>query len=195
MPLAPHHRVTDEAGARPSLLADSLPSKAPWHALAVHCNAEFVVSESLAAREIEHYLPTYYQVSRWSDREKTIIRPLFPGYLFVRVPDRDTLNQLLMVAGVVRLLPSWNDPAPISDAEIANVCVMLASMKEPMIYPYVEGDEVVVESGPLAGVRGIVVRVKTALGTQARLVVRVELLKRAVSVEIDADTVTRKAAA
>ncbi len=200
MPLAPHDRVTDEAGARPALLPDAVPetpdasgqapgasNAAPWYALAVHCHAEFVVLAALEARGIEAYLPTYDQTVHWSDREKIITRPLFSGYVFVRIALEDWHTTFLGIPTIVKMLT----PA-ITAEELDNVRLALESMEPIEPCNYMPGDKVVVESGPLTGVEGVVLRGGT---NAAFLVVNIELMKRSVRVELDANAVIRKAAA
>ncbi len=45
-----------------------------------------MVAEELWNRKIECFLPLREVVSQWKDRRKRVQFPLFPGYLFVRVP-------------------------------------------------------------------------------------------------------------
>jgi transcription antitermination factor NusG len=153
---------------------------ATWYALYVMSNAEFVVEDALRGYGIETFLPTWSEVTQWSDRKKTIHRPLFPGYLFARCDDGPR-REILRIAGVIEVLPSSLSPAPVDAADIENVRRALASALPLTPCKYVTGDAVLIDSGPLAGVRGIVQRTKD--GT--RVIVKIEMLKRAVSVEID----------
>jgi transcription antitermination factor NusG len=160
-------------------------SEPRWYALWVMSNAEFVVEEALRGYGIESFLPTWTEVTQWSDRKKTIQRPLFPGYLFARCDqsgnERGPRREILRIAGVIEVLPSSLSPMPVDAADIENVRRMLASGVPATPCQYITGDAVLIESGPLAGVKGIVQRTKN--GT--RVVVKIEMLKRAVSVEID----------
>jgi transcriptional antiterminator NusG len=172
--------VTDVAGAPPEPLTplDTLPH---WYALWVMSNAEFTVLDALYGYQIEAFLPTWTEITQWSDRKKTIRRPLFPGYLFVRCDAKQRVL-LTRIAGVIEVLPTSMNPLPVDPAEIENVRRALAAGLPMKPCAYVSGDEVVIDSGPLAGVKGIVQRTKN--GT--RVVVKIEMLQRAVSVEIDA---------
>lgn len=188
--------VTDVAGARPAPPADPLlsaspdtlppsPAAARWYAIWVLSNAEFVVEEALRGYGIESFLPTWTEVTQWSDRKKTIHRPLFPGYLFARCDQSETergpRREILRIAGVIDVLPNSLSPSPVDVADIENIRRVLASGVPAIPCKYITGDAVQIESGPLAGVKGIVQRTKN--GT--RVVVKIEMLKRAVSVEID----------
>ena len=44
------------------------------------------VAAELGARSVEHFLPLYSSVRRWKDRRVQLELPLFPGYVFVRLP-------------------------------------------------------------------------------------------------------------
>jgi transcription termination/antitermination protein NusG len=162
-----------------------------WYAIFVLSNAEFVVEDALRTHGIDVYLPTWTEVTTWSDRKKKVQRPLFRGYLFARC-DAGQLQHIPHIAGVIQILPSNLKPQPVDDADIDNV---RRTMKLP--FPakpceYVTGDAVLIDSGPLAGVKGIVRRTKN--GTS--VVVKIELLQRAVSVEIESrDLVKEKKAA
>jgi transcription antitermination factor NusG len=177
--------VTDDGGSAsvlPLLLSGAHPSgTAAWYALRLRSNAHFIVKARLEESGIHTFLPTYPEESRWSDRTKNIERPLFPGYIFARV-ESARLRELLSTAGVIDVLPSRMRPERIGEDEISNVRRATESRLAALPCPYVAGDAVVVERGPLAGVTGIVSRTRGA----TRIVVGIEILRRAVSVEIDA---------
>lgn len=163
-------------------------SESRWYAVWVISNAEFVVEDALRGYGIESFLPTWTEVTQWSDRKKTIQRPLFPGYLFARCDDGPR-REILRIAGVIEVLPSNLSPAPVDPADIENIRRVLASGYPATPCPFVTGDAVAIENGPLAGVKGIVQRSKN--GT--RVVVKIEMLRRAVSVEIDFKDLTKAA--
>jgi transcriptional antiterminator NusG len=72
-------------------------------------------------------------------------------------------------------------PAPIDDAEIESLRRALGSGQEMEPYPYLhEGQKIRIEKGPLRGLEGILVKKE---GWQ--IVISVQLLRRAVAVEID----------
>jgi transcription antitermination factor NusG len=152
-------------------------------------NAESTVATSLRAAGIEAFNPTYQETVEWSDRRKILRRPLFPGYVFA-LAHRSRLREIVQLAGVLRVLPSDMNPEPVPDAEIENVRQALATRLPAEPCAYVAGDQVRIESGPLAGVTGIVDRTKN--GT--RVIVRVEMLRRAVSIDVDAADVLKVAA-
>lgn len=151
-----------------------------WYALWALTNSEFVVADALRAHGIDVFVPTWTDVTQWSDRRKEVVRPLFRGYLFARCEQR-AFPAILEIAGMIDILPSSIKPVSVDAAEIENVRRALNSGLQALPCQYITGQEVLIDAGPLAGVRGIVQRTKN--GT--RVVVKIELLQRAVSVEVD----------
>ncbi len=153
-----------------------------WFALWTRSRHEQVVREQLERKHVEVFLPTVTRWSRWKDRKKQIAWPLFPGYCFARFDPQDKLSVLKCV-GVVNIISFESELAPIPDNEIAGIRQLVESDLAydpcPMIH---EGDMVEVKHGPLKGVVGRLVR----KGTHARLVLAVEMIGQAVSVEVDA---------
>ena len=90
---------------------------------------------------------------------------------------------MLKCSGVVNIISFDGVPAPISNQEISSIRQLVESDMQydpcPLIH---EGMMVEVVHGPLMGVIGRLLR-KSA---QARLILSVDLIKQAVSVEVDA---------
>ena len=138
--------------------------------------------EQLERKEVETFLPTIARWSRWKDRRKKIAWPLFPGYCFARFDPANRLR-ILRCTGVVNIVSFDGEPAPIAPLQIESlrrlVDVDLLYDPCPLIQ---EGMMVEVVHGPLRGVVGRLVR----KGAHARLVLSVDLIGQAVSVEVDA---------
>lgn len=179
---------TDAAGACPPRnTAGTFLEPAHWYALRVRSNTEWKVQEALDGLEVESFLPTWSEKVKWSDREKLVTRPLIPGYLFMRTACHEDLHFALQISGVVQVLPSSMKPLAIDNEEIENLRRIASLKLRARPCEYVAGDQVVVESGPLAGMKGIVQRTRGSV----HVVVSIELLRRSVRVELDADTLTR----
>lgn len=153
-----------------------------WYALRTRSRHEKRVREQLEQRAVEAFLPTVSKWSRWKDRKKQVAWPLFPGYCFARF-DVAARLQVLTCDGVVQIVGSAGVPSPIPAHEIDGIRQLveteLAYDPCPMIH---EGEMVRLVSGPLKSVVGRLVR----KGTHARLVLSVDLIGQAVSVEVDA---------
>ena len=159
------------------------PSGDQWFAIWTRSRHEQVVREQLERKHIESFLPTITRWSRWKDRKKRIDWPLFPGYCFARFDPVDTLP-ILKCTGVVNIVSFNGKPAPIPGFELDSIRVLVGSELQfdpcPLIH---EGMLVEVVHGPLRGVIGRLLRKDTH---HARLVLSVDLIGQAVSVEVDA---------
>ena len=131
---------------------------------------------------LDAFLPTIPKWSRWKDRKKKIDWPLFPGYCFARF---DPVNRLavLKCAGVVSIVSFNGEIAPIPDVQIDGIRTLVESDLQYDPCPLIqEGMMVEVAHGPLKGVVGRLQR----KGAHARLILSVDLIGQAVSVEVDA---------
>ena len=140
-------------------------------------------ASSSSASSIDAFLPTITRWSRWKDRKKKIDWPLFPGYCFARFDPDDALP-ILKCTGVVNIVSFDGKPAPIPEYELESIRLLVGSELQydpcPMIH---EGMMVEVMHGPL---RGVVGRLMRKDAPKARLVLSVDLIGQAVSVEVDA---------
>ena len=158
-----------------------------WYALYTRHQHEKVVDELLSSQGFETFLPVYTAIHRWKDRTKQISMPLFPNYLFVRGVFGNKL-QVLKTPGVCSFVESAGRPGLIPEGEIAAIQQVVENslLMEP--HPFLAtGDWVRIKTGPLTGLEGILVRKQD----QLRLVLSVEMLGRAVSVEVDVYSVER----
>lgn len=153
----------------------------PWFAVRVRSNREPSVSLHLRERGFEQFSPSYHVESQWTDRKKLTEKFLFPGYVFCRLNPHDRLP-VLIVPGVVGLVGFGQIPAPIPDIEMERVRLMVRSGLPVAPWPYLQqGDRVLIERGPLAGLEGLLLRTKG----KYRLVVSLNLLQRSVSAEVE----------
>jgi transcription termination/antitermination protein NusG len=153
-----------------------------WYAIWTRSRHEQMVREQLERKGYPAFLPTIPKWSRWKDRKKKIDWPLFPGYCFARF-DVDERLLILKCAGVVSIVSFDGDIAPIPDVEIDGIRRLVESDLQYDPCPLIrEGAMVEVVHGPLKGVVGRLLR----KGAHARLMLAVDLIGQAVSVEVDA---------
>lgn len=154
---------------------------AAWYALWVKPRHEKSVQRLLTLGQHRSLTPLYTSRHRWADRFHDVELPLFPGYVFCHF-DAARRHDILRIPGVIDVVRTGCHPTPVPDSEIeALEYVMGVSVaKEP--WPgLVAGDSVVIISGPLTGLTGVVIEYKNKL----RLVLGVTLLQRSVLLEID----------
>ena len=126
---------------------------------------------------------TVVLVSSPGSGKKRIDWPLFPGYCFARF-DPDNPLAILKCTGVVTIISFDGKPAPIPSVEIDSIRRLVGSELQYDPCPLLkEGQLVEVTHGPLKGVVGRLMRKD---GPRARLVLSVDLIGQAVSVDVDA---------
>jgi transcription antitermination factor NusG len=171
----------DKTGPRPgtNLPVEFLEPR--WYAAYTSANHEKRVAEQLSVRAVEHFLPTYFSVHQWKDRRVTLQLPLFPGYVFVRMALGDRMR-VVQIPGVARLVGFNGTPVALPEEEMEALRASLARGVRAEPHPFLTvGRRVRVTNGPMAGLQGVLRRRKS----NARLVVSVELIQRAMAVEID----------
>jgi transcription antitermination factor NusG len=158
-------------------------SSRQWFAAYTTPRHEKHVSEMLAEREIETFLPLYRSARQWKKSSPVVLElPLFPTYVFVRIA-RQARGTVLGMPGVLSIVGSSKEPWPLPDFEIEALRRGMRSHKvEP--HPYLKvGERVRVKDGVMAGVEGILVRMSSAF----RVVLTLDTIMRSVAIEVDAD--------
>jgi transcription termination/antitermination protein NusG len=151
-----------------------------WFAVMTRSRHEKKVRDLLVRADVETFLPVYNRWSQWKDRKKLIDFPLFPGYCFARFPLTDHFR-IRSVHGVSGVLGNNGHPEPIPSGEVDALRRLIVSRFRIDPHPFLEvGDSVEVVRGPLAGVRGSLLRKDGA----SRLVISVTLIRQAVVVLI-----------
>lgn len=163
----------------------AIDGESAWYAIRTRSRHEKLVRDQLQARGIQPFLPLVGRMRQWKDRRKLVQFPLFPGYCFAHFALRERLPVLTAV-GVVEILGTRGCPVPVPASEIEAVQRLVTSILPYDPHPFLRaGMEVEVIRGPLAGIRGILVRKEP----RARLVIAVSIIQQAASVELDASDI------
>jgi transcription antitermination factor NusG len=158
-----------------------------WYALYTRHQHEKTVAQILSSKGFEILLPLYTAAHQWKDRAKLISLPLFPCYVFLRGGIERRLA-VMTTPGVHAIVSTAGQPIPIPHSEIEAIRRVVEGGVRLEPHPFLKCGELVrVKSGPLTGIQGILVRKKNLY----RLVLSVELLGKAASVEVDAFLVER----
>lgn len=153
----------------------------PWFAILVKTGREKTANLLLENAGYECLLPVNRSARRWSDRTKLIDVPLFPGYLFCRMNPHNRLP-VLMTPGVIQIVGVGKTPVPVEEEEIAAIQRVQTSGLAAMPWPYMQvGNIAQIVDGPLRGLTGIVVKIKSGV----KLVLSVGLLQRSLAVEVE----------
>jgi transcription antitermination factor NusG len=170
------------------LYTDSTPERdcgLAWYAVHTRHQHEKNVALVLEGKGLEVFLPLYTAIHRWKDRNKRLLLPLFPCYLFVRNP-AEHWQPILSTPGVHSVVGFSKRPATIPCAELEAVRRLVGSDLGAEPHPFLAcGARVRLRAGPLQGIEGLLVRRKTLW----KLVVSIEMLQRSVAVEVDASIV------
>ena len=156
-----------------------------WFAVYTTPRHEKHVSEILAERQIETFLPLYRTNRQWKKSSPVVLDlPLFPTYVFVRIA-RQARGTVLGTPGVLSIVGSSKESWSLPDFEIDALRSGLLERKiEP--HPYlVVGERVRIMAGVMAGVEGVLVRKKNDL----RVVLSLDTIMRSVAVEVNSDDI------
>jgi len=141
------------------------------------------LANELVSKSVSYFLPMRWKVSYSRGRKLRSLLPLFGGYLFFCGKEKDRLDVLKTnrVANVIEVKDQKKIIEELSQIERA---IKAGADLRPHDYIKI-GQRCRVLSGPLQGLSGIVIKSKTA----ARLILAVNMLGQAASVEIDTDII------
>ncbi|HVT88194.1 MAG TPA: transcription termination/antitermination NusG family protein [Tepidisphaeraceae bacterium] len=166
--------VLDPLG-RESLESDG----ARWHLLHVKSRQEKALARDLRAVGIDYFLPLSEQIRYHGLQKQKVAQPLFPGYLFLwgTIEQAYIADRTSRVANLIRV----SDQARI-EWELQQLCFVLQhDAPLSQCSNLVCGRRAEVREGPFRGLQGLILR----HGMEDRLILGVQLLGQAVSLEID----------
>lgn len=167
-------------GSHGLIMTDPFAIAQQWHVLHTRSRQEKAVAGHLDARGVHHFLPTVNQVRFHGKRKVTAELPLFPGYVFLWGSREDAFSadrngRLVSIVAVP-------DQQRL-DWELANLKKALDAAVPLDPFPYLKvGLRAEVRSGPMQGLQGLI----ESRSRMGRLILQVDMLGRALSVEIDA---------
>ena len=153
-----------------------------WYAIYVRSRHEKNVHSALLNKGIESSRPLKTVIRQWSDRKKKVQLPLFRSYVFVNIDLNIDNLIVLKTLGVVKFIGIRNKPSRIPDEQIHWMHMLVAesaTVRAEKEIPLGQGVRVMI--GPFKGIKGVVKRV----GSRSRLVVLIESIMQAVSIEIN----------
>lgn len=151
-----------------------------WFALRTRYRFEKRVTEHLKAKGIEVFLPLRHESHRWSDRQKIITVPLFPGYAFVHLNELlDSRRTVLKTPGLIGFVNFRGTAAAVPPKQIDDLRLLLNARAPFSLYPFVQiGQRVRIRGGCLNGLEGILAHEK------GKLVISIDSIQRSLAMEI-----------
>ena len=152
-----------------------------WFAVQTRYRFEKKVAAQLSGKGLEVFLPLRAENREWSDRQKLVTVPLFPGYAFVRAARSITLRLLvLQTAGVMGFVSFAGTAAIIPQKQIEDLRLLLSQSVPFSLYPFLRaGQRVRIRGGCLDGVEGLLTQ-----RDRGKLVISIESIQRSLAVEI-----------
>jgi len=154
-----------------------------WWVVHTRSRNEKALAHDLIRKNISYFLPMSWKIRRRSRRTIRSFLPLFSGYLFF-CGQEDQRIELLRTNRVANLI-EVNDQQKLLD-ELVQIGQALRAGAPLTPHKYIKaGQRCRVIAGPLIGLEGIAVKTKNAI----RLVLQIDMLGQAASVEIDIDMI------
>ncbi|MBR0056743.1 MAG: hypothetical protein IJP66_05380 [Kiritimatiellae bacterium] len=160
-----------------------------WKVLYTKPRAEKMAVLDCRALGLAHYLPLRSATRIYQRRKVTFNTPLFPGYVFVELPN-NLRGELLSRGHLVRII---HVPRPVRMLRQL-VMVRKALALDPEVEavdPVEEGEVVRVSSGPMMGCEGVVTHVSRKSG-KCVLTISVDIVGKAIPVEIERALIERQ---
>ena len=154
-----------------------------WWVAHTKSRNEKALAHDLIDKEISYFLPMTWKVRRKSRRTIKSLLPLFGGYVFF-CGDENQRTELLRTDRVANLIEVIDQEKFLR--ELVQIQRVLQAGAPVVPHNYIKvGQKCRVVAGPLMGLQGIVVENKGVM----RLVLQVDMLGQAASVEIDIDMI------
>lgn len=159
----------------------------PWIAVNTNPHREHIVLEHLHRQALTAYCPMIRKHRSHARRVEMVLRPLFPGYLFVQANTDLRWRPILTTHGVRTVVRTGDEPSFVDDALIANLKareVDGAIVRPPR--PYRVGQEVRIAGGPFDGFIATILE----LDEKDRLLVLLDVMHRGIKVKLNGGMVT-----
>lgn len=157
--------------------------QANWFVVQTQPHAEAKAKRHLVNQGFEPYLPVYRRRVRHAGRTGTVLRPLFPGYLFVRFdPEVSRWRSINGTLGVRQILSDGQWPRYLDSKIVDEIKARedKAGVIELAAATFARGQAVRVTEGPLVNIEGLFQEVRD----QNRVILLVALLGREVRLQV-----------
>lgn len=154
-----------------------------WWVAHTKSRNEKALAHDLTAKDISYFLPMHWKVRRQRGRTIRSLLPLFSGYLFFCGEENQRV-EVLRTNRVANLIEVKDQQRLLDELVQIEQAVRTGANLTP--HKYLEaGRRCRVIAGPLAELQGIIVETRN----DVRLVLQIDMLGQAASVEIDTDMI------
>lgn len=156
-----------------------------WWVAHTKSRNEKALAWQLVNKNVPYFLPMHWKTSKSRGRTFKSLLPLFSGYLFFCGGENERL-EVLKTNRTANLLEVDDQQKLVQ--ELVPIETLLKLGKDVLPHDYIKiGQRCRVTMGPLAGTEGIVMQTPN----QLRLILQVDMLGQAASVEIHSDMVEK----
>jgi transcription antitermination factor NusG len=152
-----------------------------WFAVQTRYRFEKRVVAQLNHKCCEVYLPLLTEHHTWSDRQKVVTTPLFPGYAFVHIDEsHDARQTVLHTAGLIGFVSFGGLVVAVPPKQIEDLRLLLQEEGLFSLHAFVHtGQRVRIRGGSLQGLEGVLVQHE-----KGKLVISIESIQRSLAIEI-----------
>jgi transcriptional antiterminator RfaH len=161
-----------------------------WFAVQTKSNREDFSAFHLRDRKLEVYLPKLEVVIFHARKKIAVRKPLFPGYLFVRADNEESLDKIRWTKGIIRILLNASQPVYLNEEIIEEI--RRSEDDDGIIHhKRIQGcDKVRIARGPFKDLTGTVER---WLSDNERVKILLDLVSYQASVELHPSMIERVA--
>ena len=138
-----------------------------WYVVYTKPRWEKKVAALLSEKGVENYCPLNRVTKKWSDRKKTVLEPLFKGYVFLATEAADKWD-VKTTQGILNFVHWLGKPAIVKEKEINTIKMFLHEFDDVAVIDdrILSNDQVQIKQGLLMSYKGIVLEL---IGNKARV--------------------------
>ena len=140
-----------------------------WYVIYTRPRWEKKIALVLQEKGIENYCPLNKVTKQWTDRKKTVLEPLFKGYIFV-CADENNKWDIKNIDGIINYIYWLGKPAVVRESEIITIKKFLNEFKDVKVIDLnaVINDKVQIKQGVMMNYKGIVLEI---MGNKAKVLI------------------------
>jgi len=160
----------------------------PWYVIRTKSHQEKAAAFHLRQVCAEVLMPEIMQRRVMNGHPKSMVEPLFPGYLFAQFELQEKYRAVKFARGVLNIVEFGMHPAEVEEATIQ---ALKGHMKNGYVQvagaPFQEGQVVRITGGPLAGLEAVFLR---SMEKQQRVCVLLNMLGLQTKMTMNSDQIS-----